>query len=497
MKTRKKPAKRKPIAVRSTQPLGVNLVKNLKPVPGQIIEISDAACSGLTFTVTETGAKTWYYRPSFNGRQLSRYKIGSYPSLSLKQAREKTGDHLEAFQNGLDPREKPSVADRVKTSKNKPKSWTLREAVAAWAADCSITHRRKSTVSDYVSVIENHIYPYIEPRSLAAKLTREQLRDALESCVQGRKWSTFDGVQKRVVSLCNFLARTDTIYNHLIIAPGYFTKSFSKYAKKKGDSKSFPIVPVTEMPKFFDHFMARANRDTTTDRRTGHGALAIEALLFTALTAARTTEVIGYKEGDVIINEPATWREVDFKARTWTIGGSRYKNGRDHVVPLSSAAIKLLKQVKLKSAFTGPNDYIFHSHATRTGDGRPSNTYMNKRIMTGPKYPYRYQDFGKDSVIKLRPPTVHGLRGTFVEFGVMAGFRELYISISIGHKPKIATDDKAWKNYFDNQLLPERAVIMEAYGRYCTTGKTPKGWRESLTDAELKTIERLVRDESA
>src|SRR5262249_25213081 len=57
-----------------------------------------------------------------------------------------------------------------------------------------------------------------------------------------------------------------------------------------------------------------------------------KCLEFVILTAARLGEALG-----------ATWDEVDFKACTWTIPGSRMKAGEQHKVPLSAAALALLK----------------------------------------------------------------------------------------------------------------------------------------------------------
>ena len=58
--------------------------------------------------------------------------------------------------------------------------------------------------------------------------------------------------------------------------------------------------------------------------------LAFELLV---LTATRSNEVRG-----------ARWSEIDFESATWTIPGDRMKTGRDHRVPLSNAALAVLKQ---------------------------------------------------------------------------------------------------------------------------------------------------------
>ena len=63
--------------------------------------------------------------------------------------------------------------------------------------------------------------------------------------------------------------------------------------------------------------------------------IAAHALAFAILTAARRSEVIS-----------ARWDEIDLDAKIWTVPGSRMKSGREHRVPLSDAAIDLLRKMQ-------------------------------------------------------------------------------------------------------------------------------------------------------
>ncbi|HRE19386.1 MAG TPA: tyrosine-type recombinase/integrase, partial [Rhodocyclaceae bacterium] len=56
-----------------------------------------------------------------------------------------------------------------------------------------------------------------------------------------------------------------------------------------------------------------------------------QALEFTILTAARSSEVRG-----------ARWAEIDLDAATWTVPGDRMKAGKEHRVPLPDAALAIL-----------------------------------------------------------------------------------------------------------------------------------------------------------
>ena len=64
-------------------------------------------------------------------------------------------------------------------------------------------------------------------------------------------------------------------------------------------------------------------------KREGTAARALE---FTILTASRSGEVRG-----------ATWAEIDLNAGVWTVPSERMKAGREHRVPLTESAIRILR----------------------------------------------------------------------------------------------------------------------------------------------------------
>ncbi len=71
------------------------------------------------------------------------------------------------------------------------------------------------------------------------------------------------------------------------------------------------------------------------------------ALAFLILTATRTSETLG-----------ARWQEIDLENRVWTIPGERMKSRRPHRVPLSPAAIGILRKAQGKHeewVFPGPS----------------------------------------------------------------------------------------------------------------------------------------------
>jgi integrase len=90
--------------------------------------------------------------------------------------------------------------------------------------------------------------------------------------------------------------------------------------------------------------------------------VAARALEFTVLTAARTGETLG-----------ATWPEIDLGAALWTVPAARMKAGREHRVPLSRAAVDLLRGLlPLRAASGGGTDRVFPG-------GRADQPLSNRR----------------------------------------------------------------------------------------------------------------------
>lgn len=94
-----------------------------------------------------------------------------------------------------------------------------------------------------------------------------------------------------------------------------------------------PALPYGDAPAFM--------RDVQT-----LNGVAPRALEIAMLTACRTGEVVG-----------AEWSEFNLDAALWTIPATRMKARREHVVPLSTRAIAVLRELKDKAP--EGNHYVF------------------------------------------------------------------------------------------------------------------------------------------
>ena len=106
--------------------------------------------------------------------------------------------------------------------------------------------------------------------------------------------------------------------------------------------------------------------------------IAARALEFTILTAVRSGEV-----------RLATWDEINLNTRIWTIPAERMKAEKEHRVPLSDAAVKILESLP---RYEG-NDYVFPSQKKQIALLDKALLYVMQRMKRG--------------------ETVHGFRSTF------------------------------------------------------------------------------------
>jgi integrase len=150
-------------------------------------------------------------------------------------------------------------------------------------------------------------------------------------------------------------------------------------------------------------------------------ARSARALEFTILNAVRIGDTCG-----------ARWDEIDLDAGTWTIGDGRHKSGKEFVVPLSTAAIALIK------AQPRDNERVFGV-----------NRRTVSRLLEGMGY-------GGDA-------TVHGFRSSFRDWaGNQTNFAREVIEEAMGHKIK----DKAEAAYRRSSAIEKRRTLMDAWSAY-------------------------------
>ena len=153
-------------------------------------------------------------------------------------------------------------------------------------------------------------------------------------------------------------------------------------------------------------------------------SISAKALMFTILTVARTGESTG-----------ARWDEIDLDAKVWTVPADRMKSGREHRVPLSDAAIKLLKSIPREGR------YVFESPTHR----RPLSNMAMLQLLRG---------------IRDDGVTVHGFRSSFRDWAAeKTDVPREVVEACLAH----AIGDGAELAYKRTDFLEKRRSLMEQW----------------------------------
>ncbi|HEV3109796.1 MAG TPA: tyrosine-type recombinase/integrase [Candidatus Binataceae bacterium] len=276
-------------------------IKAIKaPEKGQVTYFdSRLPCFGLR--ISQGGRKTWVvvYRYNVRKRWLT---LGTYPTLSLADAREGARLRLADVQHGVDP----AAEKRQKR---------LAETFGELAAEYLERHAkpRKRTWKEDDRIIKRDLLPVWRHRK-AAEISRRDVARLL------------DGIAERGAAI--MANRT------LALVSRIFTFGVSREIVEQNPAYRMP-KPGVERQR--ERCLAEAEIATVwqvLDREPSHiGAIFRLALL----TAARRGEVCGLRWPEL---------DLDLDAGCWIVPAERSKNGLEHRIPLTPEAVAVLKRIR-------------------------------------------------------------------------------------------------------------------------------------------------------
>lgn len=272
--------------------------------------------SGLGLQVLPSGGRTWILRATV-GSKRREMGLGGYPDVTLAKAREAAREARDQIRRGIDPIEAARIA-RLSLKASPATTITFRAAAEAYMAAHEAGWKNPKHRAQWAATLESyaygvigdlgvdeialpHILQILEPIWSSKTETASRLRGRLEMVLD---WATAREYRTGLNP-----ARWRGHLDKLLAKPSRVAKVTHHRA-----------LPIDDMPSF----MARLS---------GVSGMGARALEFAILTAARSGEVRG-----------ATWDEIDLDAGLWVVAGERMKAGREHRVPLSTAAISLLKR---------------------------------------------------------------------------------------------------------------------------------------------------------
>ncbi len=255
--------------------------------------------------------------------------LGSYPDISLAVAREKAADARRLRADGIDPlaakRDARAALSRQQ-AEEKARAMTFAECATAYIDSHQASWRGAKYAQQWVDSLATYANPILGPLPVSQIDTGLVMQ--VLSPIWQRKPETAAQVRGRLELILDWArvhgyrsgenpARWRGHLDHLL--PSRF---------KVRPVKHHPALPYHELPAFMVTLRQRE-------------AVAARCLEFLILTACRTNEA-----------QRARWYEMDFATRTWTIPAARTKANREHRVPLSTAAIAVLAQMRRGAAIS-------------------------------------------------------------------------------------------------------------------------------------------------
>jgi integrase len=375
-------------------------------------------------------SKSWVLRYKFAGHEREM-GLGSLRDVRLSLARKKAQAARELRATGVDPighRDQLHRQQRLASQRAKSFKQVAEEFIESRKA----TWKNVKHASQWTSTLQRYVYPGFGSTSLG-DVTVEDVTDVLKP-IWTSKPETARRVRGRIAAVLDYAAAQGLRSRENPARRDGFLAQLLPRQRRQVEHHN--ALPFAEAPAFVQKLCDQ----------TGVGP---KALKFAILTAARTGEVVGAK-----------WSEIDFKNRVWLVPAARMKVPRRHRVPLSTAAVDLLREL---DASRGRNEYIFGVPKSKKP---PSNIAM----LAGIK---RMGFSGRT--------TTHGFRSTFrdwadekTEFGRTAA--EAALAHSLGSDVETA--------YLRTDHFEKRKELMQKWSDYLIAPTV-------TFDASQKTSRRL------
>jgi integrase len=377
---------------------------------------------GLYVQVTQNAvggkARSWLFRYSLAGKSREM-GLGPLHTLGLAEARAKARELRKQVLDGEDPIATRNTRRQAATVEAAT-GMTFQACAEAYIAAHQAGWRNPKHRAQWPATLSTYAYPVfgsLPVQSVDVGLVMKalepiwQVKPETASRVRGRIEAALDWATARGYRQGENPARWR----------GHLENLLPKKSKMRR-VEHHAALPYSEIAEF----MAELRKQE------GVAALALE---LTILTAARTGEVLG-----------ARWDEINPDGGLWIVPAERMKAGREHRVPLSDAAMKIIE----KMASIRLSDYIFPGQRTSRPLSQMAMLMLLRRMGRGDL-------------------TAHGFRSTFSDWcAEQTNFPSEVREMALAH----TVSDKVEAAYRRGDLFQKRRELAEAWAQYCD-GEAP------------------------
>ncbi|EHW0654292.1 tyrosine-type recombinase/integrase [Vibrio parahaemolyticus] len=296
-------------------------VKSIKPTDKEQL-ISDG--QGLQLRVMPNGTKSWrfVYKSPATGKR-GNMTLGTYPRLSIANARKKAEGYRELVALDIDPKHHK----REEKEKNEAiHQHTLFNVSHNW-----IERKKSEVTEDYAKDIwrsfELHVFPTLSSQPISM-ITAQSVIETLKVVEAKGSLETVRRLTQRLNEVMVYAMNCGLLQANPISNILAAFKKPTKQNMKKLDSNELPAL-----------MNALANASIKRSTRC--------LIEFQLHTMTRPNEAAGAK-----------WAEFDLLGRVWLIPKERMKKRKEHRIPLTEEVINLLKTMR---AMKGNSEYVFPS----------------------------------------------------------------------------------------------------------------------------------------
>lgn len=365
---------------------------------------------GLFILIQPTGAKWWRLKYRFGGKE-KLLSLGTYPQVTLSQARAIRDQYRVMLAQGIDPGEQRKATKKAKadTFEAITTEWYGRHA-PTWAP----AHAKRVKER-----LDNHVLPYLGDKPISA-ITAPMVLEVLRRMESAGKLETAHKTKQSIGQVFRYA-----------IATG------------RAETDPTPSLKGALPPTRPDHFPALLD------------PIAIGAVLrqFDGYGGYPSVRC-GLRLGPMLFCRPGElrqmkWADLDLPAGEWRFTLSKTRQA--HIVPLSKQAIAIINEM---APLTGHGIFVMPSQRSPTGE-RP----MSDAAITAA---YRALGIEQDVLV------AHGWRATARTLLVeQLKFPVDQVEQQLGHQVK----DALGRAYNRTTFLEERKAMMQAWSDYLDTLK--------------------------
>jgi integrase len=377
------------------------VVKNLTK-PGRY---TDDQTKGLHLWVKSNGRRYWIQRFSIDGQRFGQC-LGAYPTVSLRQAREKAIEVRNLVNKGINP-----IAQRKQSKKlsDTPPIPNFRDFSLEYIETMRPKWRNAKHGDQWVSTVCSYAFPVIG-HMLLDEIDTHHILSILQPI-----WLSKPETASRLRGRIERILTAAIVRKH---RPSFNPAAWGGHLEAllpptRKSNGHHAALPYNDLPAF----IARL-RDMDS--------LSALALEFCILNASRTDEVL-----------KAKWSEI--ASDVWTIPGSRMKAGKEHQVPLSQRSLDILTIARSRDT---ESEFVF----SRNGKPMSNMAMLNLAKRINPAI------------------TVHGFRSCFrdwisEETDLSPEVAEMQLAHTIAN-----TVERAYRR---GNLLEKRRRMMLHWAAYC------------------------------